>query len=85
MVLSIAECGCCRKRNWFAPGVIGTDVLVETMKFSYADTEAILNETHFIESYGYLKRSCCAVVFFASPAPRWIIEEFIDVAGGQLT
>jgi len=34
---------------------------------------------------GIAKDSAAGVVFFALPASRWIIEEFIDVAGWQLT
>ena len=54
-MLSIAECGCGRKRNWFAPGIIGTDILLEAMKFSEADTKAILHEHILLSLIGASK------------------------------
>ena len=84
-MLSTAECGHCRKRNWFAPGIIRADILVGIMKFSEEDTKAILHEHILLSPMGDSKDSAAAVVFFALPPSRWIIEEFIEVTGGQLT
>ena len=55
IVLSTAECGCCRKRHWFLPGIIGTDILLGTMKFAEADTKAILHEHILLSLVGASK------------------------------
>lgn len=71
--------------NCLAPGIIVTDMLVETMKISSEDAHAMFNEQIPLGRTGTPEDCAAAAVFFASPAARWITGQYIDVAGGQPT
>ena len=71
--------------NCLAPGIIITDMLVETMKISEDQAKAIFDEQIPLGRTGTPEDCAAAAVFFASPAARWITGQFIDVAGGQPT
>ena len=69
--------------NCLAPGIIVTDMLVETMKISEDQAKAIFDEQIPLGRTGTPEDCAAAAVFFASPAARWITGQYIDVAGGQ--
>jgi len=69
--------------NCLAPGVIVTDMLVETMNIGADQAEAMFSEQIPLGRTGTPEDCAAAAVFFASPAARWITGQFIDVAGGQ--
>lgn len=69
--------------NCLAPGIIVTDMLVETMKLTEQQAKAMFNEQIPLGRTGTPEDCAAAAVFFASPAARWITGQFIDVAGGQ--
>ena len=69
--------------NCLAPGVIVTDMLVETMNISVEAAEQSFAEQIPLGRTGTPEDCAAAAVFFASPAARWITGQFIDVAGGQ--
>ena len=69
--------------NLLAPGIIVTDMLVETMNISADDAKAMFDEQIPLGRTGTPEDCAAAAVFFASPAARWITGQFIDVAGGQ--
>ncbi len=69
--------------NCLAPGIIVTDMLVETMKISEDQAKAVFDEQIPLGRTGTPEDCAAAAVFFASPAARWITGQFIDVAGGQ--
>jgi NAD(P)-dependent dehydrogenase (short-subunit alcohol dehydrogenase family) len=71
--------------NCLAPGIIVTDMLVETMKISEEEAKAIFDEQIPLGRTGTPEDCAGAAVFFASPAARWVTGQFIDVAGGQPT
>ena len=69
--------------NCIAPGIIVTEMLVETMNIS--EQEAVENFGPVIPlgRTGRPEDCAAAAVFFASPAAEWTTGQFIDVAGGQ--
>lgn len=69
--------------NCLAPGVIVTDMLIETMKISADQAQQMFSEQIPLGRTGTPEDCAAAAVFFASPAARWITGQFIDVAGGQ--
>ena len=69
--------------NCLAPGIIVTDMLVETMNLSEDQAKAMFNEQIPLGRTGTPEDCAAAAVFFASPAACWITGQFIDVAGGQ--
>ena len=69
--------------NCLAPGVIVTDMLVETMQISTDEAKRMFSEQIPLGRTGRPEDCAAAAVFFASPAARWITGQFIDVAGGQ--
>ncbi|MEM7020465.1 MAG: SDR family oxidoreductase, partial [Pseudomonadota bacterium] len=69
--------------NCLAPGIIVTDMLVDTMKISREEAHATFSELIPLGRTGTPEDCAAAAVFFASPAARWITGQFIDVAGGQ--
>ncbi len=69
--------------NCLAPGIIVTDMLVETMDISEDQAKSMFNEQIPLGRTGTPEDCAAAAVFFASPAARWITGQFIDVAGGQ--
>ena len=69
--------------NCLAPGVIVTDMLVETMKMDEDQAKELFNAQIPLGRTGTPEDCAAAAVFFASPAARWITGQFIDVAGGQ--
>ncbi len=69
--------------NCLAPGIIVTDMLMETMNVSEDGAKAIFDEQIPLGRTGTPEDCAAAAVFFASPAARWITGQFIDVAGGQ--
>lgn len=69
--------------NCLAPGIIVTDMLVETMNLTEQQAKAMFNEQIPLGRTGTPEDCAAAAVFFASPAASWITGQFIDVAGGQ--
>ncbi len=69
--------------NCIAPGVIVTDMLVETMKMGEEQAKDMFASQIPLGRTGTPEDCAAAAVFFASPAARWITGQFIDVAGGQ--
>lgn len=69
--------------NCIAPGVIVTDMLVDSLKLSVADAENAFAEQIPLGRTGTPEDCAAAAVFFASPAANWITGQYIDVAGGQ--
>ncbi len=69
--------------NCIAPGVIVTEMLVETMNISEEDAKAALGSQIPLGRTGTPEDCAAAAVFFASPAAEWTTGQFIDVAGGQ--
>lgn len=68
--------------NTIAPGIIVTDMLVETMDMSWDDAETFAADQTPLGRTGYPEDVGAAAVFFASPAAEWITGQFLDVAGG---
>ena len=71
--------------NCIAPGVIVTEMLVETMKISEEQAHAAMAPQIPLGRTGTPEDCAAAAVFFASPAAEWTTGQFIDVAGGQPT
>ena len=71
--------------NCIAPGVIVTEMLVETMKISEEEAIAAMAPQIPLGRTGTPEDCAAAAVFFASPAAEWTTGQFIDVAGGQPT
>ena len=69
--------------NCLAPGLIVTDMLVETLKVSAEQAHETFAKQIPLGRTGTPEDCAAAAVFFASPAARWITGQFIDVAGGQ--
>lgn len=69
--------------NCLAPGVIVTDMLIETMKISAQQARETLGPGIPLGRTGTPEDCAAAAVFFASPAAEWTTGQFIDVAGGQ--
>ena len=69
--------------NCIAPGVIVTEMLVETMNISEKDAHATFGPQIPLGRTGTPEDCAAAAVFFASPAAEWTTGQFIDVAGGQ--
>jgi len=68
--------------NCLAPGVIVTDMLVETMHLSADQAEQTFAAQIPLGRTGTPEDCAAAAVFFASPAAEWTTGQFIDVAGG---
>jgi NAD(P)-dependent dehydrogenase (short-subunit alcohol dehydrogenase family) len=71
--------------NCIAPGIIVTDMLLETMQIEEAQAKAAFGEAIPLGRTGTPEDCAAAAVFFASPAAEWTTGQFIDVAGGQPT
>ncbi len=71
--------------NCIAPGIVVTDMLVNTMKIGRDEAEALFSEQIPLGRTGLPEDCAAAAVFFASPAANWITGQYIDVAGGQPT
>lgn len=69
--------------NCLAPGIIVTDMLIETMKISEQEAKDLFDAQIPLGRTGTPEDCAAAAVFFASPAARWITGQYIDVAGGQ--
>jgi 7-alpha-hydroxysteroid dehydrogenase len=68
--------------NCIAPGVVVTEMLVETMKMGEKEAQDMFAKTIPLGRTGTPEDCAAAAVFFASPAAEWITGQFIDVAGG---
>jgi 7-alpha-hydroxysteroid dehydrogenase len=68
--------------NCIAPGVVVTDMLVETLKMDRSDAERDFAKQIPLGRTGTPEDVAAAAVFFASPAAAWTTGQFIDVAGG---
>jgi len=68
--------------NCLAPGVIVTDMLVETMHLSADQAKQTFAAQIPLGRTGTPEDCAAAAVFFASPAAEWTTGQFIDVAGG---
>ena len=69
--------------NCIAPGIVVTEMLLETMKIDEPSAEAMFRSAIPLGRTGTPEDCAAAAVFFASPAAAWITGQFIDVAGGQ--
>ena len=69
--------------NCLAPGIIVTDMLVETMNIDEQAAKDMFAAQIPLGRTGTPEDCAAAAVFFASPAAQWITGQFIDVAGGQ--
>ena len=69
--------------NCIAPGIIITEMLLETMRMEAAQAETSFAESIPLGRTGTPEDCAAAAVFFAAPAAAWITGQFIDVAGGQ--
>lgn len=69
--------------NCIAPGIVVTDMLLETMHMSRQEGEAFAAQQAPLGRTGYPEDVAAAAVFLASPAAEWTTGQFIDVAGGQ--
>ncbi len=69
--------------NCIAPGIIVTEMLVETMNISEQQAIDTFGPAIPMGRTGTPEDCAAAAVFFASPAAEWITGQFIDVAGGQ--
>jgi 7-alpha-hydroxysteroid dehydrogenase len=68
--------------NCIAPGVVVTEMLVETMRMGEQEAQDMFAKTIPLGRTGTPEDCAAAAVFFASPAAEWITGQFIDVAGG---
>ena len=68
--------------NCIAPGVVVTEMLVETMQMGEQEAQDMFAKTIPLGRTGTPEDCAAAAVFFASPAAEWITGQFIDVAGG---
>ncbi len=68
--------------NCIAPGIVVTDMLVETMGMSWEQAEAYAAEQTPLNRGGTPEDIAAAAVFFASPAAAWTTGQFLDVSGG---
>jgi 7-alpha-hydroxysteroid dehydrogenase len=68
--------------NCIAPGVVVTDMLMETLKMGRSDAERDFARQIPLGRTGTPEDVAAAAVFFASPAAGWTTGQFIDVAGG---
>ena len=68
--------------NCIAPGVVVTDMLVETMNLTAEKANEIFTRQIPLGRTGTPEDCAAAAVFFASPAARWITGQYLDVAGG---
>lgn len=69
--------------NCIAPGIVVTDMFVETLNLSQSEAEAYAAQQTPLGRTGYPEDVAAAAVFFASPAAEWTTGQFIDVAGGR--
>lgn len=69
--------------NTIAPGIIVTDMFIETLNMSREEAERYAAEQNPLGRTGYPEDVAAAAVFFASPAAEWTTGQFIDVAGGR--
>lgn len=69
--------------NTIAPGIIVTDMFVETTGMSQKDAEAYAANETPLGRTGYPEDVGAAALFFASPAAEWTTGQFLDVAGGR--
>lgn len=69
--------------NCIAPGIIVTDMLIETLHMTVEQGEAFAAEQTPLGRTGYPEDVAAAAVFLASPAAEWTTGQFIDVAGGR--
>jgi NAD(P)-dependent dehydrogenase (short-subunit alcohol dehydrogenase family) len=69
--------------NCIAPGIIVTDMFVETLNMTWEDAERYAAQETPLGRTGYPEDVAAAAVFLASPAAEWTTGQFIDVAGGR--
>ncbi len=69
--------------NCIAPGVVVTDMFVETLKMDREQAEHDFAQQIPLGRTGTPEDVAAAAVFFASPAAEWTTGQFLDVAGGQ--
>ncbi len=69
--------------NCIAPGVVVTDMFVETLKVDREQAERDFGGQIPLGRTGTPEDVAAAAVFFASPAAEWTTGQFLDVAGGQ--
>ena len=71
--------------NCIAPGIVVTDMLLETMKVGEEAAHEMFDDAIPLGRTGTPEDCAAAALLFASPAGRWITGQYIDVAGGQPT
>ncbi len=69
--------------NCIAPGVVVTDMFVETLKVERERAERDFAQQIPLGRTGRPEDVAAAAVFFASPAAEWTTGQYLDVAGGQ--
>ena len=69
--------------NCIAPGIIVTEMLVETLNISEQEAKENLGAAVPLGRTGRPEDCAAAAVFFAAPAAEWTTGQFLDVAGGQ--
>lgn len=69
--------------NTIAPGIIVTEMFVETTGMSQTDAESYAATETPLGRTGYPEDVGAAALFFASPAAEWTTGQFLDVAGGR--
>ena len=68
--------------NCIAPGIVITEMLLETMRLDEQGAQTMFNPTIPLGRTGTPQDCAAAAVFFASPAAEWITGQYLDVAGG---
>ena len=68
--------------NCIAPGIVITEMLLETMRLDEQGAQTMFNPTIPLGRTGTPEDCAAAAVFFASPAAEWITGQYLDVAGG---
>ncbi len=69
--------------NTIAPGIIVTEMFIETTGMSQEEAEAYAANETPLGRTGYPEDVGAAALFFASPAAEWTTGQFLDVAGGR--
>ena len=69
--------------NAIAPGIVVTDMLLETLHMTQQEGEKFAAEQNPLGRTGYPEDVAAAALFFASPAAEWTTGQFLDVAGGR--
>lgn len=69
--------------NCIAPGIVVTDMFLETLNMAQKDADAFAARETPLGRGGTPEDVAAAACFFASPAAEWTTGQFLDVAGGR--